>query len=359
MRTANLSLLPESRHTPVGRVIAAIWIAVAAVNLVLSLAGPSAGSDALTMLGTNLCGLTVSLVLSSAIGRLMRHRTRPNWPALSAIAVFGGFTVWMADAALQFWANHPVGLPPVSAFLPVRYNLVYFLLIFALQAAATALLSANDELAYRERQLAEATFSEQQARLAALQLQLNPHFLFNALNALATLAAEGRSDEVLGMVGQMSGFLRTALSSSPQETTTLADELDLTQAYLEVESIRFGDRLQIRFDCEPALGETQVPGLILQPLVENAVKHAVAPSTTQVSIEIRAVAVGDDLLLQVADEGSCRTPAVKPTGLGIGLHNVSARLQAIYGARASLEAGERNGGFTASIRLPLQFERLQ
>ncbi|WP_179640975.1 sensor histidine kinase [Sphingomonas guangdongensis] len=336
--------------------IAAIWIAVAAVNLVLSFAGSTAGSDALTMLGTNLCGLSVSLVLSSAIGRLMRHRTRPNWPALSAIAAFGGSTVWLADATLQFWATHTFGLPPVSAFLPVRYNLVYFLLIFALQTAATALLSANDELAHRERQLADATFSEQQARLAALQLQLNPHFLFNALNALATLAAEGRNGEVSDMVNRMSGFLRAALSSSPQETTTLADELDTTQAYLDIESIRFGDRLQVRFDCEPALSGAKVPGLILQPLVENAVKHAVVPSAAPVAIEVRAVAEADTLLLRVADYGSLRPPYAEPPGLGIGLENVSARLLALYGSKASFDARLGDGSFVASIRLPLRFE---
>jgi uncharacterized membrane protein YhaH (DUF805 family) len=334
-------------------VIVSIWIVVAGANLLLSFLGASGGKDALTMLGTNLTGLLVALVLSSVINRLMRDRTRPNWPALALVATFGGITVWLADGAFQFWASHPFGTPPMDAFLPVRYNLVYFLLIFALQTAALALLSANDELARRERQLAEATVSEQRARLAVLQLQLNPHFLFNALNALATLSAEGRSEEVTSMTGRLSDFLRIALSSSPQDASTLADELDAVQAYLDIEAVRFGSKLVVKFECQPELGSAAVPGLILQPLVENAVKHAVAPSTTPVTVEIGASAASEMLILEVTDSGSGGLASPAPTGFGIGLRNVSSRLQTLYGSKASLDFGPSGAGHKVVIRLPL------
>lgn len=343
---------PRAQSPP--RVIAAIWFAVAGFNLLLSWAGPHAGYEPFVILGTNAWGLGVALLLSSATARLMRDRTRPHWPALAVLAGLGGAAVWLVDGALQFWAAHPRTLPSLAALASVRYNLVYFTLIFALQNAALALLSANAELARRERQLGEAMLAEQQARFAALQFQLNPHFLFNALNAIATLSAEARNAEAGAMIGRLSAFLRTTLSSAPDAPTTLEDELDAVQAYLDIEAIRFGDRLAISFDCAPGLSDARVPPLILQPLVENAIKHAVAPSTGPVVVEIGARREDGELVLWVEDRAAtCSTTGRTPrVGMGIGMANVAARLQALHGARGQLDATRRDTGFRAVVRLP-------
>jgi hypothetical protein len=164
-------MTPRHRAASPQLVIAAIWSAVAAANLLLSLAGGHLPYEPLVMLGSSLFGLAVALLLSSATGRLMRDRTRPNWPALALLAALGGLTVWLVDGTLQYWGGNAMSVPPLSAYAQIRYNLVYFSLIFALQTAALGLLSANRELGRRERELAAATLAEQQARLSALQLQ--------------------------------------------------------------------------------------------------------------------------------------------------------------------------------------------
>src|SRR5690606_1139451 len=149
----------------------------------------------------------------------------------------------------------------------------------------------------------EAERTATAARLAALRYQLNPHFLFNTLNAISSLVVTRRNAEAEGMLSRLSDFLRATLADVSDSVVSLDAELATLQTYLEVEALRFADRLIIEVDCPAALRDANVPGFILQPLVENAIKYAVAPAKRPVTIQIIAKRQGDALVLQVNDDG--------------------------------------------------------
>lgn len=190
------------------------------------------------------------------------------------------------------------------------------------------------------------------AQLRALRYQINPHFLFNALNALSDLVQTGRADEADRMILDLSALLRRMLSDADAAPeVSLAEEIELQRLYLALEARRFEDRLRVEIDLPEALAGTLVPRLILQPLVENAVKYAVGTSQAVVTIRIAGAADARRLTLSVDDDGPAR--GTGPAGFGIGLANVRDRLLMRYGAAASLTAGPRaNGGYGARIELP-------
>lgn len=146
--------------------------------------------------------------------------------------------------------------------------------------------------------------------------------------------------------------MRTTLASDPNAAQTLEGELETIDAYLGLERIRFGDRLEVAIDCPPDLRDAQLPHFLLQPLVENAVKHGLAPSDAAVTIGISARAQGSELLIAVENDVAAGDAAAK--GAGVGLRNVRERLEAVYGERGRLETMQREAGFIAIVRLPLE-----
>ncbi|WP_375391790.1 sensor histidine kinase [uncultured Sphingomonas sp.] len=191
-----------------------------------------------------------------------------------------------------------------------------------------------------------------QAELRALRYQINPHFLFNALNALAELVQTGRAADADCMILDLSALLRRMLGEADAAPEVpLADEIDLQRLYLALEARRFEDRLRVEIDLPDRLAGTLVPRLILQPLVENAVKYALGASHDVVTIRIAAELANHHLVLTVDDDGPARdAPAA---GFGIGLSNVRERLRLRYGAAAELIASPRaGGGYRARIELP-------
>lgn len=154
------------------------------------------------------------------------------------------------------------------------------------------------------------------------------------------------------MIGRLSDFLRASLSSEPGAFNSLESELHAVQAYLDIEAVRFGERLAVRYICDTETGGAMVPPLILQPLVENAVKYAVGPSKRTVTITVEARSADEWLELIVSDDGRISAPAGH--GTGVGLRNVAGRLDALFGAEATLEAVSREGGFAATIHMPLR-----
>ncbi len=211
----------------------------------------------------------------------------------------------------------------------------------------------------RERELAASQLqaSLTEARLDALRGQLNPHFLFNTLNAISTLALEGNKDQVVRTLGYLSELLRASLDDGRPQEVPLDDELDLLDRYLAIQRIRHGERLVIAIDVESSVKDALVPGMILQPLVENAITHGVARVPGKGTVRIRAWAEGDNLRLEVCDTGpGFAAPAVAGIGgSGIGLTNTRARLTQLYGTRQRLEmsAGD-TGGACVSITMPLR-----
>ena len=219
-----------------------------------------------------------------------------------------------------------------------------------------ALLGTVHAFAYwieaRDRELVATQLSGQlaEARLSALRAQLQPHFLFNTLNAITVLVRDRRSSLAVRMLDQLSDLLRQVLRRDQPHEIPLRDELQLVRQYLAIEQVRFSDRLRVEFAIEPGTLDAAVPTLILQPLIENALRHGLADQIGDAIIEIGARRDGAMLELWVRDNGRGIPPGA---GSGVGLENTRERLAALYGERARLTLGDDAGrGAIARIRLP-------
>lgn len=201
----------------------------------------------------------------------------------------------------------------------------------------------------RERQLAEQGNSLAQARLQQLKAQLQPHFLFNTLNAIASLMHYD-VDTADRMLNRLSDLLRLSLRETGTDLLPLEQEIRHVQTYLDIEQIRFEDRLALRWEVPRALHGVPVPSFILQPLLENAIKYGIAPRTGGGTITVRAAVERGSLRIDVADDAP---PAGTEAGLGIGLRNVRARLHAHYGERQQLILRRGEGGTVVSLILPM------
>ena len=226
----------------------------------------------------------------------------------------------------------------------------YFLLI-AWAALYLALLY-GEQARSAERREGEYRRAAKAAELRSLRYQINPHFLFNTLNSLSALVVTGRADRAERMIQTLSNFYRASLAEDPKLDHSLAEEVDQQQRYLEIEGVRFPDRLKSIFAVPGDLAAAQVPGMILQPLIENSVKYGVATSKRTVTISVEACEEAGQLILTVGDDGS-GTSQGGEDGFGIGLANVRDRLHARFGSQASITAGRTPGGYRTELRLPL------
>ena len=239
-------------------------------------------------------------------------------------------------------------------WVSVGYQLVPRLWVFGSVYAMSLAISYSTEVREREEEIAALQALAQDAQLRALRSQLNPHFLFNALNSIAALIREGRPEQAEEITEHLADFLRITLSLDPQRLITIGDETSLQRIYLDIQKVRFPTRLDVRFEIDPDVENARVPSLILQPLVENSIKYAVARSTAPVTVEIRARAEGDKLQITVEDDGGNAAGAGPSSGNRMGLANVAERLSAHFGDAASLSFGPRSdGGFRNSILIPL------
>jgi two-component system, LytTR family, sensor kinase len=209
------------------------------------------------------------------------------------------------------------------------------------------------EVREAERTASRYAQAAQDAELRSLRYQVNPHFLFNTLNSLSSLVIKGDNAKAEAMIQSLSGFYRTSLSSDPLEDVTLAEEVELQQRYLEIEGVRYPKRLQTVIDIPAELENTKVPGMILQPLVENAIKYGISRTNRPVTVTIAARRLGNATQISVTDDGEkLKSKGKDLTGNGIGLVNVRDRIEARYGERGRLVAGPGSeGGFAATITI--------
>lgn len=263
--------------------------------------------------------------------------------ALTA-TVARSFTVPVPGEAFPPWSTWWLGY--------LRSRFTFEILIYLL--VLSALLAVTWYRRLRERELAasklQAALSD--AELRALKMQLHPHFLFNTLHAISVLIRENpaAAQRTVTLLGDL---LRSTLANPGVQQVSLREELTFLRPYLEIEEIRFQDRLSIRLDIDPAVEQALVPNLILQPLVENAVRHAVEPQTGAGAVVVRARAEGGVLELAVLDDGP-GVAAGSGNGHGIGLANTRARLEGLYGGDGTLRLEPRpTGGLAVTIRLPL------
>ena len=219
-------------------------------------------------------------------------------------------------------------------------------------AALYLAISYAAETREAERRVAGFAQAAQEAEIRALRYQVNPHFLFNTLNSLSSLVMTDRNAEAESMIMNLSTFYRTSLSGDPQDDVLVSEEVRLQRLYLDIEAVRFPERLRTIVDVPEELMNLCVPGLILQPLVENAIKYGVSGVNRPVTISITARSERGKLVLTVADDG--KGPAnADEHGTGVGLGNVRDRLQARFGSKAGLVThAPKEGGFIVTLAMP-------
>jgi two-component system sensor histidine kinase AlgZ len=226
-------------------------------------------------------------------------------------------------------------------------GMLLYLLSTGLHYAVLAAEASRDA----ERRVAEARTLAREAELQSLRIQLNPHFLFNSLHSISALATiDGL--RARDMCLRLAGFLRSSLGLGNRENITLGEEVELARNYLEVEQVRFGDRLRVDADIEPACENCAVPPLLLQPLVENAVKHGIAGMVEGGSIRLSARREEGRVTITVENAFDAETPQRRD--LGMGLSMVRKRLQVRYGAEASMEAGAVGGVYRVVLKAPCE-----
>ena len=260
-----------------------------------------------------------------------------------------------SDALLREMAAEPESYHrAINVIAEFSVSWFFFFVAWAVLYVA---LSYATRVRQAERTAALYRAAAQSAQLRALRYQINPHFLFNTLNSLSTLILRQRNAEAERMIMNLATFFRTSLTGDPTEDVTLAEEIRTQRLYLEIEQNRFPERLLVAIDVPRALEAALIPGFILQPLIENAIKYGVSRSVEPVTVAIRARAEGGKLALSVIDDGSPSFEA--PAGTGVGLRNVTDRLATRFDGEASITYGPRpNGGFRVDLRLPLRPEQL-
>jgi two-component system, LytTR family, sensor kinase len=232
----------------------------------------------------------------------------------------------------------PPSAVSVSAWFLSRSPLE--LILYCLVLGASIAINLYDRSANLEASLADA-------RLHALELQLQPHFLFNTMNAIASLVRSRRNDEAVTMIAGLSDLLRYTLDHAGQQHVALEDELAVLRRYLEIQHSRFPDRMSFAIDLAPEARRAAIPTLLLQPLAENAVRHGIALSATPGVVEVRAFRSGGRLNVEVFNSGVLGTPSN-----GIGVRNTQARLRHLYGDEARFDLANADGGVRASLSIP-------
>jgi len=216
-------------------------------------------------------------------------------------------------------------------------------------------IKVHQKLTQQTEAALSATAIAHQAQLRMLRYQLNPHFLFNTLNAITTLNLEGDTTGANRMVERLSAFLRRSLDNDPMQRVTVAEEVGALRQYLGIEEVRFADRLRVETDIAPDCRDALLPSLLLQPLVENAIKHAIAKSVAGGAVRVRARRADDRLWLTVADDGPGSAqldPGASPAR-GVGLSNTRTRLRVLYGPQQTFEMRNRpEGGCEVTLSLP-------
>jgi len=251
--------------------------------------------------------------------------------SLAYMVLRAGVGRWQSDASFA------------DAFQPLLVKTWHFnLLIYWVIVAVSFAFDYYRK--YRERELRAVELEKRlaQAKLQALQMQLNPHFLFNSLHSISALMHQD-AEAADRMMARLSDLLRAALEGSDTQEVSLREELEFLDRYLEIEQIRFGDRLTVKTEVAPGMLDAQVPNLILQPLVENAIRHGHRTARQAGCIELRVQRAADVLTVEVSDNGA-GLRGDEPAAEGVGLSNTRARLRTLYGEAHGFELCEAPGG---------------
>ncbi len=344
------------------------WAAAFLLRGASALANGQPPSLLVLILITTFTGFSISCILSVVYRQLIRRKPLVTWGMTSIVLLIAVICHASIDAWVQgiyyagtretTFAQRFIGLIYIPLTLLGGWSALYY--------AINYFLTVEQQADRLERLEAQATA----AQLAMLRYQLNPHFLFNTLNSISTLVLLKQTEPANAMLTRLSGFLRHTLITEPGSQVSLAQEIETLQLYLEIERMRFEERLRTHFEIDDAALCAQLPSMLLQPLVENAVKYAVTPQEEGARISISARVLGDRLRITIEDTG----PGVdeplrldraepddpspdwqpgRPVSTGVGLANIRNRLIQAYGDAQLFETrSEPGGGFTVLIEIP-------
>ncbi|QAY77309.1 sensor histidine kinase [Sphingosinicella sp. BN140058] len=301
-------------------------------------------------------GYSLTLLMAAMFRRLIKMRPVITWVTsiilvLIASAAFSAIETWshatfvkpgITPEGLQFFGSIILTVSLLVAWSALYYGINYYLL----------LEEQSDRLLRLENQASSA-------QLAMLRYQLNPHFLFNTLNSISTLVLLKQTERANAMLSRLSSFLRYTLVNEPTGSVTVAQEVETLKLYLDIEKMRFEDRLRPRFEIDESVSKARLPSLLLQPLVENAIKYAVTPQEEGADIEVSARRFGERVVITVRDTGpGAEDHWVKAQeSTGVGLANIRDRLAQAYGPDHRFETDtNRSGGFSVTIEIPYQIE---
>jgi two-component sensor histidine kinase len=355
----------QRRHLRLVRAL--VWAASALLYFLLHISAGMASWGIIHVYAlTGLLGFFISGLVLSATERAWRASGWNRFVFLMLAVIMLSALQSVIDTPMEYLAENPARYIASwqddfsgtfrQVILLSGQTFVFTVWIHAFFATYAWTMFRTRELVDQERRLAAAESLAQTATLSALRAQVNPHFLFNALNAIASLISSGRAPEAEEALLRLSDFFRASLSAERQQTVSVADELEMLDAYLEMEQLRFPDRLNVSIDMEEESAGAFMPSFLLQPLVENAIKYAVAPSTTPIHVAISARAERGILILMVEDDGETE-PRKCDFGEGVGLVNVSNRIEVLYGKAGEMTITKGSPGFRVMIKLPLSNTR--
>ena len=298
-------------------------------------------------------GYSLTLLMGSLFRRLIKMK--PVWTLVLSFAAvivasvtFSIIETWSVATFLKpefkpegvaYLGALPLNFALLAAWTALYYGINYFLLL-------------EDQIRLRERLESQAST----AQLAMLRYQLNPHFLFNTLNSISTLVLLKQTERANAMLARLSSFLRYTLANEPTAKVTLAQEVETLKLYLEIEKMRFEDRLRPHFRIESETIGARLPSLLLQPLIENAIKYAVTPAENGADIWITAAREGQAVRIEVADNGNGEGAelAASPS-TGVGLANIRDRLSQAYGGSHRFQTRQNEqGGFSVILEIPFE-----
>jgi sensor histidine kinase YesM len=341
------------------------WGGAMLLRAVSSLANTQPLSFLVLVLIATITGFSISLLLSVVYRVLITQRPLVTWGVTAvilplAVGLYAFIDAWViqlyrTDTAASF-AQLLIGVFYLDLTLLGAWTALYYAVNFFLQVE-----EQNDQLMRLESQATSA-------QLAMLRYQLNPHFLFNTLNSISTLVLLKQTEPANAMLSRLSSFLRYTLVNEPTGQVTVAQEVETLKLYLDIELMRFEERLRTKFNIDPATEQALLPSLLLQPLVENAIKYAVTPQESGAEITISTQLVGQNLRITVSDTGpglqspgdDNRVSGVsfdggEPVSTGVGLANIRDRLVQAYGESHRFDTLDtQEGGFAVVIELPLE-----
>ena len=341
------------------------WAGAMLLRAMSSLANQQPLSFLVLVLIATITGFSISLILSIVYRQLIAQRPLVTWGVTALVLPFAVglhafidawvISLYRSDGDAGF-AQLFIGVFYLDATLLGAWSALYYAINFYLQVE-----EQNDQLIQLENQATSA-------QLAMLRYQLNPHFLFNTLNSISTLVLLKQTEPANAMLSRLSSFLRYTLINEPTGRVTVAQEVETLKLYLDIELMRFEERLRTTFRIDPASEDALLPSLLLQPLVENAIKYAVTPQESGAEITIATQLIGQNLRITVSDTGPGLQSGASDNRLsgvsfdggeavstGVGLANIRDRLAQAYGEQHRFETVEpAEGGFAVVIEIPVE-----